>query len=46
MTRVTFGIAFSAFVAVQVLCQTALDFGKEFPLAKHHVLNFFYVDDL
>ena len=42
MTRVTFEIASSAFVA----CQTALGFGKEFPLAKHHVLNFFYVDDL
>ena len=38
MTRVTFGVASSDFVAVQVLCQTALDFGNEFLLAKDHVL--------
>ena len=42
MTRVTFGVASSAFVAVQALRQTALDFGDEFPLAKEHVLNSFY----
>ena len=46
MTRVTFGVASSPFLAVQALQKTAQDFGYQFPLAKDHVLNSFYVDDL
>ena len=46
MTRVTFGVAASPFAAVQSLQQTAEDFGQELPLAKHHVLHSFYVDDV
>ena len=46
MTRVMFGVASSPFLAVQALQQTALDFGDQFPLAKPHVMNSFYVDDL
>ena len=46
MTRVTFGVASSPFLAVQALQNTAQDFGDQFPLAKDHVLNPFYVDDL
>ena len=45
MTRVTFGVAASSYVAVQTLQQTAHDFGHLFPEAKNHVLSSFYVDD-
>ena len=45
MTRVTFGVAASAFVAIQSLQQTATDFASEYPLASKHVFKSFYVDD-
>ena len=45
MTRVTFRIAASPYAAVQALQQSASDFGKDYPLAKDHVANLFYVDD-
>ncbi len=45
MTRVTFGVASSPFVAIQSLQQTAHDFGDSFPLAKPHVFSSMYVDD-
>ena len=45
MTRVTFGVASSPYVAVQALQQTDHDFGSSFPLAKPHVLSSFYVDE-
>ena len=45
MTRITFGVAASAFAAIRSLQQTALDFGDEFPLAKPHIFNSFYVND-
>ena len=43
MTRVTFGVAASPYLAVQ---QAASDFGQPFPIASSHVLSSFYVDDL
>ena len=45
MTKITFGVAASAFAAIRSLQQTALDFGDEFPLAKSYIFNSFYVDD-
>ncbi len=45
MTRVTFGVTASAFVAIQALQQTATDFASENPLASKHVFSSFYVDD-
>ena len=45
MTRITFGVAASAFAAIRSLQQTALDFGYEFPLAKPHIFDSFYVND-
>ena len=33
------------FVAAQSLQQTAVDFGKDLPLAKQYVFRSFYVDD-
>ena len=45
MTRVTFGVAASAFVAIQSLQQMATDFASEYPLASKHVFKSFYVDD-
>ena len=46
MTRVTFGISASPYLAVRTLQQTATDHGKDFPEAAQHILNSFYVDDL
>ena len=46
MTRVTFGVTASPYLAVKVLQQVANDFGVELPSAKWHLLNSFYVDDL
>ena len=46
MTRVTFGVSSSPYLAVRALQQTALDFGHEYPLAKPHMTTSFYVDDL
>ena len=45
MTRVTFGVAASAFVAIQALQQTAIDFESGYPVASKHVFSSFYVDD-
>ncbi len=45
MTRATFGVASSPFIAIQSLQQTAHDFGDSFPLAKPHVFSSMYVDD-
>ena len=46
MTRVTFGISASPYLAVRPLQQTAVDHGGDFPEAAHHILHSFYVDDL
>ena len=46
MTRVTFGVSSSPYLAVGALQQTALDFGHDYPLAKPHMTTSFYVDDL
>ena len=46
MSRVTFGVAASPYLAVKTLQQAADDFGKEFPEAQWHLKNSFYVDDL
>ena len=46
MTRVTFGVSSSPFLAIKTLRQLALDFGTQFPSAAPLVLNSFYVDDL
>ena len=45
MTRVTFGVAASPYLAVKTLQQAAADHGEEHPTAQWHVLNSFYVDD-
>ena len=45
MTRVTFGVSASPYLAVRTLQQTAADHGEEYPRATHHILESFYVDD-
>ncbi len=45
MTRVTFGVTSSPFLATQVLRQLAKDYQKEYPRASHIVNTQFYVDD-
>ena len=45
MTRVTFGVAASPYLAVKTLQQAAADHGGEHPKAQWHVLHSFYVDD-
>ena len=45
MTRVTFGVSASAFVAIKPLQQTANDHGHQYPIAASHVFKSFYVDD-
>ena len=45
MTHVTFGVAASAFVAIQALQQTAIDFESGYPVASKHVFSSFCVDD-
>ena len=45
MSRVTFGVASSPYVAIQSLQQIAHDFGDSFQLAKLHVFSSMYVDD-
>ena len=44
MTRVTFGVTSSPFLATQVLRQVAKDHGKQYPRAAKIISNF-YVDD-
>ena len=46
MTRVTFGVAASPYLAVKTLQQTGADHGEEHPEAQWHIQNSFYVDDL
>ena len=46
MTRVTFGVSASPYLAVKTLQQTAADHGGDHPIASHHILHSFYVDDL
>ena len=45
MTRVTFGVSASAFVAIKFLQQTANNHGHQYPIATSHVFKSFYVDD-
>ena len=45
MTRITFGVAASAFAAIRSFQQTTLDCGDEFSLAKPHIFDSFYVND-
>ena len=46
MTRVTFGVSASPYLAVRTLQQTAKDHGEDHPVAAAHVSTSFYVDDL
>ena len=46
MSRVTFGVASSPYLAVQTLQQAATDFGQDYPVAQWYINNSFYVDDL
>ena len=46
MTRVTFGVAASPYLAVKTLQQAADDHGKQHPGAQWHLKHSFYVDDL
>ena len=45
MTRVTFGVSSSSFVANMCVKQNALDFDMEHPNAAKVVTESFYVDD-
>ncbi len=45
MTRVTFGVSASSFIANMVVKQNALDFALEYPQAAEVVRKCFYVDD-
>ena len=45
MTRVTFGVSASPYLAVKALQQTAADHGEEYPKATSYIMNSFYVDD-
>ena len=46
MTRVTFGVSASPYLAIKTLQQTAKDHGAEHPTAAEHIRSSFYVDDL
>ena len=46
MTRVTFGVSASPYVAIKTLQQTAKDHGADHPTAAAHIQSSFYVDDL
>ena len=46
MTRVTFGVAASPYLAVKVLQQAEEDHGGQHPKAQWHINHSFYVDDL
>ena len=46
MTRVTFGVSASPYLAVRTLQQTAKDHGDGYPTASEHIHTSFYVDDL
>ena len=45
MSRVTFGISSSPFLAIRTLQQIVVDHGENYPEASHHILSSFYVDD-
>ena len=45
MTRVTFGVSASPYLAVRTLQQTAADHGEEYPRATQQILENVYVDD-
>ena len=45
MTRVTFGVASSAFTANMSVKQNAIEFAHKYPLASKVVEESFYVDD-
>ena len=45
MTRVTFGVSASPYLAIRTLQQTADDHGEGYPNVTHHIKNSFYVDD-
>ena len=45
MTRVTFGVSASPYLAIRTLQQTADDHGEDYPNVTHHIKNSFYVDD-
>ena len=45
MTRVTFGVSASPFLAIRTMHQTAADHGEDYPEATQHITNSFYVDD-
>ena len=46
MTRVTFGVSASPYLAIRTLQQTARDHGSEHPTTSTHIHRSFYVDDL
>ena len=46
MTRVTFGVSASPYLAIKTLQRTARDHGAEHPIAAAHIRSSFYVDDL
>ena len=46
MTRVTFGVAASPYLAVKVLQQAGRDHGQQHPITQWHIDHSFYVDDL
>ena len=46
MTRVTFGVSASPYLAVRTLQQTAAEHGQGQPEAAQHIRSSFYVDDL
>ena len=45
MTRITFGVSSSSFIANMCIKQNALDFGMEYPNAAKVVTDSFFVDD-
>ena len=45
MTRVTFGISCSPFLAIRTLEQVATDHAEDDPVVQHHLRESFYVDD-
>ena len=45
MTRVTFGVSASPYLAVKTLQQTAEEHGEEYPNVTQHIKTSFYVDD-
>ena len=45
MTRVTFGVSASPYLAIRTLQQTADDHGEGYPNVTHHIRTSFYVDD-